>query len=349
LIGEKMNQSASRMKKVLFLLFVVINFACQKMPKPAEDLFEFHGSTMGTTYTVKIVKTSTSNEELLKAEVDKTLKKVNKLMSTYDPESELSRFNRSEGQSWYPVSAETKRVLEVALMVGQQSGGALDITVGPLVNLWGFGPVKRKESVPSAKELAAAMEMVGLSQLKLKADPPAVWKEKKGIYCDLSAVAKGYGVNAVAERLASLGVTSYMVEVGGEVRAAGLRPDGQRWRIGVAVPDGSQQVSRVIEIGDMSMATSGDYQNYFEKDGKRYSHTIDPIRGRPIEHTLASVTVLHPDCAIADAWATALNVLGPDKGMALAEEMKLAVLFIVRESAGFVERQSCAMANYIKE
>lgn len=239
--------------------------------------------------------------------------------------------------------------MDVALSVGRQSGGALDITIGPLVNLWGFGPEKRADRLPAAEELTAALELTGLQRIKLKSDPHAVWKEKTGVYCDLSAVAKGYGVDLVAESLLLLGIESFMVEVGGEVRAAGLKPDGQTWRIGVAVPDGSQRVSRVIEISMLAMATSGDYQNYYEINGKRYSHTIDPATGRPIEHTLASVTVLRDSCVLADAWATALNVLGPEKGMSLAEELKLPALFIVREPSGFVERRSTAMSAFIME
>lgn len=304
---------------------------------------------MGTTYSIKAVLTPELSLAQVKMRVDGVLKRINKLMSTYDPESELSRFNRSQGQAWFDIAPETQRVFKVAIEIGNLSGGALDITVGRLVNLWGFGPEERRDDLPSPAALAAAMELTGLQRLKLQNEPPAVWKEKTGIYCDLSAVAKGYGVDRVAETLAGMGIVSFLVEVGGEVRAAGLRPDGKLWRIGVAVPDGSQRVLRILEIGAMAMATSGDYQNYYEVDGKRYSHTINPLLGRPIEHKLASVTVLHLRCLKADAWATALNVLGPDEGMALAEQKKLAVLFIVREATGFVERYSSAMKPYIKE
>ena len=310
---------------------------------------EFHGPTMGTTYTVKVVLRQPLAREKIKGRIDETLKLVNKLMSNYDPDSELSRFNRAAGQVWFAIAPETHRVFKVAVEVGRSSGGALDITVGRLVNLWGFGPEHGRGTLPAPEALAAAMELTGLQHLKLQDEPPAVCKEKAGVYCDLAAVAKGYGVDLVAEALAGLGISAFMVEVGGEVRAAGRRPDGQFWHLGVAVPDGSQQASRIIDISDMAMATSGDYQNYYELDGRRYSHTIDPHLGRPIEHNLASVTVLHPSCLEADAWATALNVLGPDKGMALAEKQKLPALFIVREPEGFVERRSTAMKAYIKE
>jgi len=344
-----------RMKRNTLNIFLFLGFAlllvsaCKKTAPLSSDLAEFHGPTMGTTYTVKTVLTQPLAQEQIKGRIDETLKRVNKLMSTYDPESELSRFNRAAGQVWFAIAPETHRVFKVAVEIGQLSGGALDITVGRLVNLWGFGPEHRRGTLPAPETLAAAMELTGLQRLQLQDEPPAICKEKAGVYCDLAAVAKGYAVDLVAEALAGLGISAYMVEVGGEVRAAGKRPDGQFWHIGVAVPDGSQQVSRIINIGDMAMATSGDCQNYYEIDGKRYSHTIDPHLGRPIEHNLASVTVLHPSCLEADAWATALNVLGPDEGMALAEKQKLPVLFIIREPEGFVERRSTAMKAYIKD
>lgn len=323
--------------------------SCRQTEPGAAELAEFHGSTMGTVYTVKAVLVPSLEREQLKTAIERTLGGVNRLMSTYDPDSELSRFNRNPGGQWFPVSLETIRVFEVAERVGRLSGGALDITVGPLVNLWGFGPQKRRETLPSEEDLKTAMDRTGLRRIMLQADPPAVWKEKQDVYCDLAAVAKGYGVDRVTDLLREMGVHDCMVEVGGEVRVTGKKPGGENWRIGVAVPDGSRQAFRILHLADLAMATSGDYFNYYERDGKRYSHTIDPKTGRPIEHNLASVTVVHQNCAEADAWATALNVLGPEKGMALAERQKLPVLMIVREVEGFVERYSRAMTAYIKE
>lgn len=340
------------MKRYLLLLFgfSMLLVSCRDTrPDRSKQIAEFHGRTMGTTFSVKAVLNGPFCPEPVKVRIEETLRRVNALMSTYQADSELSRFNRSPSGSWFPVDPETMRVFAVARKVGTLSGGALDITLGPLVNLWGFGPEKRHDVLPTEEEITAAKALTGLSKLRLQQDPPALLKEIDNLYCDLSAVAKGYGVDGVFETLMEMGITSCMVEIGGEVRVAGLKPDGLPWRIGVAVPDGSQQVFRVFAIENMAMATSGDYQNYYEVDGKRYSHTIDPVSGRPIVHKLASVTVLLPTCAEADAWATALDVLGPEKGMAMAEEQNLAALFIVREADGFAERRSRAMKPYIKE
>lgn len=322
---------------------------CNTNPDRSQPSTEFTGRTMGTTFSVKAVLNKALDPQAVQAQIEKTFTRVNALMSTYQADSELSRFNRAPAGSWFPVDPETLRVFEIAIKVGSFSGGALDITVGPLVNLWGFGPEKRHEVLPTNEEIAAAKALTGLAKLKLQKDPPALAKEIDQLYCDLSAVAKGYGVDRVLEDLLEMGITSCMVEVGGEVRAAGRKPDGQPWRIGVAVPDGSMQVSRVFALENQAMATSGDYQNYYELGGKRFSHTIDPVTGRPIVHQLASVTVILPSCAEADAWATALDVLGPEKGMALAEEQNLAVLFIVRTPDGFVERRSRTIEPLIKE
>ena len=339
----------SRLKISVLALLALIAAACQQDYPSPDGLVEFGGSTMGTTYTVKAALPDSLTREQVEERIDEVLRLVNGLMSVYDPGSELSRFNRSEGGAWFPVTEQTHRVFSAALAVGLLSGGALDITVGPLVDLWGFGPDERPAAVPSVEALDAALEVTGLHRIRLRGDPPAVWKERDAVRCNLSAVAKGYGVDLVGEALAAMGVESYMVEVGGDIRVAGTKPGGDAWRIGVAVPDRSRRVQRAIEIRDMAVATSGDYLNYVEMDGRRYSHTIDPRNGRPIEHGLASVTVLHRACVMADAWATALNVLGPERAMALAEELGLPALFIVRRNDGFGERTSSAMAAHIQE
>ena len=184
------------------------------------------------------------------------------------------------------------------------------------------------------------MERIGYQNLFVRQSPPSIKKKNPGIYCDLSAIAKGFGVDKVAEYLDSKGFVHYLVEIGGEVRAKGVKPGGQPWRVAIAVPDGSSSYQRVLLLKNISMATSGDYQNYFEKDGKRYSHTIDPCTGRPITHTLASVTVIHESCMMADALATAINVLGPGKGYELAIKENLPVFLIIKKRGGFVEKMT---------
>ncbi len=323
--------------------------ACQKAPPARDGLVEFRGPTMGTTYTVRTALPNDLPAEKVRARVDEVLKLVNGLLSVFDASSELSSFNRSDGGAWFPLNEHTHRVFSAALEVGALSGGALDITVAPLVDLWGFGPGGRLAVPPTAEALEAAMELTGPHRIRLRDDPPAVRKEKDAVRCNLSAIAKGYGVDLVYEALIAMGVESCMVDIGGDLRASGTKPDGEPWRIGVAVPDLSQRVHRVIEIREMAMATSGDYLNYVEIEGRRYSHTIDPRTGRPVRHDLASVTVLHSSCVMADAWATALNVLGPERAMALAEEQGLAVLFIERSDDGLVEQISSAMETWVRE
>ena len=303
------------------------------------------GETMGTTWHA-ILPGDTQNTEALQAGIETVLAQVNRLMSTYDPESELSRFNR-HGVEPYPLSAETLRVMQIAQQVSQESGGAFDITVGPIVNAYGFGP-QLTPTPPSDEALAAMREYVGHDKLALDEAGLTATKKDPRVYCDLSAVAKGYGTDAVAEFLEQQGVSHYMVEIGGEVRTRGTRPEGDAWSIGIERPDAPEQTVHLAvpmrSDGEaQSLATSGDYRNFFMDDGKRISHTIDGRSGRPIEHMLASASVLHASCAWADAYATALMALGPDKGMAMAERLGLSVYLIVRNADGtFEPRKSSA-------
>ena len=340
----------SRIVLVLALIFGALLFSCTQSSMPPEQ-YGLRGQTMGTTYTVKIVepKNRLFDQNALKDEIDFLLKSVNQVMSTYISDSELSLLNRAPAGEWLPVSHELLTVLQAARLVSDKSGGAFDVTVGPLVNLWGFGPEERSNGVPSDQEIGARKAVVGWHKLELRPDPPSVRKAVDGMYCDLSAIAKGYGVDRVAELLESKGLANYMVEIGGEIRAKGINAKRERWRIGVSSPDAQFAVQRVIAVHDNGVATSGDYRNYFEQDGVRYSHTIDPVTGRPITHKLASVTVIHPSCMMADAFATAVDVLGPDAGMALAEREKLPVFLVVKRDAGFEEVMNSAFAAFIKK
>lgn len=299
----------------------------------------FNGNTMGTTYSVKVAHLpATVDRNRVASEIEKQLDRVNALMSTYDPNSELSRFNASDSDDWFPVSLETAQVVSEAIRVGDLSDGALDVTVGPVVDLWSFGSESRPEGIPTTHEIATAMSAVDYNQLDIRLDPRALKKPSPTCRVDLSSLAKGFGVDQVAETLETLGIHHYMVEVGGEIRTAGLNTTGKPWQIAVEVPTTiGRGIQRVIPLGNQAMATSGDYRNYFEQDGVRFCHIIDPRTGRPVNHRLASVSVLANTCMEADALATALFVLGPEEGLQLAEAQNIPALFLIRTDRGFTE------------
>jgi FAD:protein FMN transferase len=303
------------------------------------------GNTMGTTYTVKIIAVGV-DEEHLKTEVETRLQQINNLMSTYIPESELSRFNLSPAGEWFHASPETLSVLRMAADIYQLSEGSFDVTVGPLVNLWGFGPNPGPDQVPAAGLIAETLAGIGFRHLQISED---ALRKNVSLYVDLSAIAKGYAVDELARLLESHDLQHYLVEIGGELRGKGINAQGKPWRVAVELPASHQRMPfRVVELDGMAMATSGDYRNYFEREGVRYSHTIDPATGYPITHNLASVTVLASSTALADGLATAINVMGAERGLALAEAQALAVFVILKQENGFEARYSTAFAPYLK-
>lgn len=326
------------MKYFLFLSVLLILVGCSREP------VIFNGATMGTYYNITIIKTGDSGVdkrlENIQPAIDSVLKEVNMVMSTYIDSSDLSRFNRSADTGWVNADRELIKVFAESKRISAASGGAFDITVGPLVNLWGFGPEHRPTQMPTDSEITARDEITGIEKLKIDADNSRIRKEIPELYCDLSAIAKGYGVDKVGEFLEENGAGNYLVEIGGEVRTRGTNQRNTGWRVGISSADGSVNVKRIIALSDMSIATSGDYRNYFEHDGIRYSHTIDPRTGKPISHRLVSVSVLTPSCMTADGMATALMVLGPEKGFALAKNMNLPVYMIVKDSTGFVDKMT---------
>ena len=340
-------RSAPRRTGAAWLLpFVFLLAACA----PEPEVWRLEGATMGTTWHVTLVDPPAGlAREAAAAGVEAALERVNAQMSTYRADSEVSRFNRAVPGEWFAVSADTAAVVATALEVHEVSAGAFDITVGPLVDLWGFGAGSSAMGrVPAPEELAAAAARVGSDALRVRADPPALFKSADR-EIDLSAIAKGFGVDRAALWLDGNGVANYMVEVGGEVRTRGRNPQGEKWRIGIEAPELLQQGHAIaaVALSGESVATSGDYRNYFEADGRRYSHTIDPATARPVEHALASVTVVAADCKTADALATAIDVLGPEKGLAFAEREKLAVYLLVRAGTGFESRHSPAFAPFL--
>ncbi len=317
-------------------------------------ILEVSGPTMGTMFTVKIFDPPDFKEDPAFL-VDRLLRKVNDQMSTYLENSEISRFNRSDSTDWFPVSDELATVVMFSQLVAEKSDGAFDVTVGPLVNAWNFGPDRSERTVPEGELIARLQESVGFRNLSVRIDPPALKKSVPNLGIDLSAVAKGYAVDKVVELLNELDAEDVFVEIGGEVSVSGNKA-GQWWKVGIQMPDAvtdTALIAHPLNVGgdsDRSMATSGDYRNYFEVDGTRYSHTIDPRTGMPIEHPLASVTVVSEFCMAADAWATALNVLGPERALRVAKAEGLDVLLIAREqseASGFQLTGNGSLTQYI--
>lgn len=313
----------------------------------SDGYLRIEGGTMGTYYRVTARCPAADEGELMRA-VAIELEAVNDEMSTYLPESELSRFNRGAPGVWVPVSETLVDVVEAARTISELSGGAFDVTVGPLVEIWGFGPAGPIDAVPGEETVSAARARVGYRYLQTRRSPPAL-RKTRDVSVDLSAIAKGHGVDRIALLLAGDGCTDFLVDIGGEVAGRGVNVAGRAWRVGIEVPDPKTMgsVQRVIGLTDVGVATSGDYRNFVDLGGVRYSHTIDARSGRPVAHRLASVSVMHSSVMWADGLATALNVLGPDDGFELAEREGLAALFVIRRAEGFEERYTAAMLDHL--
>jgi len=296
---------------------------------------EFSGPTMGTTYSVKIARPPAGlTVATLRAEIERILAEVVATLSTYDPDSELSRLNRDSRTDWIPVSPALYAVLAEGQRLAALTGGAFDITVGPLVNLWGFGPEARRTGVPSAAEIAAARARVGWRLLELHTERAAVRKARPDLYLDLSALGEGVGVERMAAALRARGLTDYLVAVAGTLRASGRNAHGRSWTVAIEEPLPEQRVAHLlVPLAARAISTSGDYRNFFEHEGRRYAHEIDPHTGVPVARALGSVTVLGDDAMTVDGLATALMVLGETRGPALAAAEGIAAYFIVRDGA----------------
>jgi thiamine biosynthesis lipoprotein len=336
---------------VVVLLWISIT-GCFPSNNSGKSEVLLQGRTMGTTYNIKVVSTLEQIEALkLQDKIDLALKQVNKEMSTYIPDSEISLFNQSNAGEVFEISPGFTRVLKESIRLGELSEGKLDITVGPLVNLWGFGPELRPEKVPSESVIATTLARVGLNKLHLVGNQLS--KDISNLYVDLSTTAKGYGVDIVAELIEANGFSNYLVEIGGEMRLKGFKHTGELWAIAIEKPilDHSGEhrgVQQIVIPKDNAVATSGDYRNYFEADGQRFSHIIDPATGKPINHNLVSVTVVHPSSMTADGLSTTLMVMGTEQGMAFAVKNNLAALFISKTEHGFSEQFTVKFKQYLK-
>lgn len=311
------------------------------------ELVHLNGPTMGTTYNIKYTQQAgIPDSSHLQTEIDRLLEQVNDQMSTYREDSELSRFNQHQSSEPFQVSEQTATVVKEAIRLNALTLGALDVTVGPLVNLWGFGPEARRDTVPSEQELAARKAKTGIEHLSISGH--FLSKTIPDLYVDLSTIAKGWGVDVVADFIESQGIENYMVEVGGEMRLKGLNAQGIPWRIAIEKPSVQERsVQEIIEPGNMAIATSGDYRNYFERDGMRYSHIINPQTGYPIDNKVVSVTVLDKSSMTADGLSTGLMVLGEEKAMAVAELNQIPVFMIIKTDDGFREVVSSAFQPYL--
>jgi FAD:protein FMN transferase len=311
------------MKKVVALLVTLVLSAC--MAEEAPKVLTLSGKTMGTTYNITAVGVPDDvSEAALSTEVETVLADVNSKMSNWDKKSEVTLFNVSSETAPVKASQDFVTVMAAANDVHRLSDGKFDVTLGPLIELWGFGPRKPEDPVPSDDDISSALNFVGQTEV-LKLDPEAstISKSAAEVGINLSAIAKGFGIDAVAAKLKALGIENYMVEIGGDLVAAGDNQNGEDWKIGIEKPEPSEKtVELVVAIEDRGLATSGDYRNFIEHDGVRYSHIIDPTTGRPITHMSTSVAMM------ADAWATAMLVLGNKRGLEVAEANNIAVYFI---------------------
>jgi len=318
---------------------------------PTGTIHDLDGLTMGTSWSVRLVADPRLDLPRLRLGVQRELDAIVAQMSHWEPESDLGRFNRAEAGSWQPLPEAFFEVLSYALEVAEASGGAYDPGAGALVNLWGFGPERRHDqpgfTTPGAAAIAA---LVGRTGIKLDRDRRRA-RQPGGVQLDLSAVAKGYGVDQVARHLERQGLRHYLVEVGGELRGAGVKPDGQPWWVALEQPPSMHDTASdplLLALHGLAVATSGDYRRYVDLDGQRHSHTLDPRNGYPVRNGVASVSVIHPECMAADALSTALTVLGADQGLRFAEERGLAARWLIRDGDALIERMSAAFLEMLQ-
>ncbi|MEG3132903.1 FAD:protein FMN transferase ApbE [Rouxiella sp. T17] len=310
------------------------------------------GKTMGTFYRVSVVGLDKSREPELRRQIEAQLAEDDHQLSTYKDDSVLSRFNQYNGTVPQPISSGMADAIVTSLRIGQKTAGAMDITVGPLVNLWGFGPNKEPVKMPTQAQIDSAKAEVGLQHLKViqQSDGQYLQKDLPGLYVDLSTVGEGYATDHLARLVEGNGISDYLVSVGGAVVSRGKNPAGKPWQVAIQKPtDKENAVQAIVDLQGMGISTSGSYRNYYELDGKRLSHIIDPATGRPITHKLVSATVIAPTALEADGWDTGLMVLGTDKALALAQKEHLAVYLITKEGDGFKTNMTQQFKAYLRK
>ncbi|MEO8642880.1 FAD:protein FMN transferase [Pseudomonas sp.] len=301
----------------------------------------FGGPTMGSTYSIKYLRhAGLPAPTEVRVQVEKILAEVDQQMSTYRSDSDIERFNGLPSNRCQKMPASILKLVRVGERLSEQSEGSFDLTLEPLLNLWGFGPQARNEKVPSAQALAEVRQRVGYQHLRIDGDQLC---KDAAVGVDFNSIAAGYAVDTIAAKLEAIGIHNYLAEATGELKAAGKKLDGSSWRIALEEPRDDQQVAeRIIAVDGYGVSTSGDYRNYFVQDGRRYSHTFDARAGAPVSHTLASVTVIHPSALMADGLSTLLLILGPERGWDYAEKHDIGAFFVIRADTGFVIRTNQA-------
>ncbi len=336
------------MKRFLFSVVFLFLIGCTSENK--NKVFEVSGATMGTRFLVKFTALSDFDPIPVEAKITKALKEVNRQMSTYEADSEITNFNQSRAKEWQKISPWFGETLFVSLDLAKKTSGAFDPTIGPLVNLWGFGPKKSKE-VPSPEEIKATQKLVGFEKIQLKKENK-MWLVKKdlaSVYLDLSASAKGFGVDVLSNLLVEEGLGNHLVEIGGELRARGTKL-GEPWVVAIEKPTKSgRSVQQIMALRDGALATSGNYRNYFESEGKTYPHTIDRKTGQAVQSELLSVSIIADECVRADALATALMVMGAEKAFKYAEGNDIAALLIVADKESDQAQTQVQMTTEFKK
>ena len=327
-------------RKYLYLALALVGMAVVLgvFMMDRHNTLSLRGKTMGTTWLVKVVSEQSLDKTKLQGMIDNTLEKANAIASTYRKDSQITAFNTSESTDWIAVDSFLVANVAVARDVWTLSEGRYDITIAPLIDLWGFDAKGRVEKMPDVFALADVREKIGMEKLDFRTNPPALRKKDPHVSINLSSIAKGAAIDVIVDNLESKGIHNYLVEIGGEIRAKGLNDKGTLWTVGIEVPDALRgSIQRAVPLDNMALATSGDYRNYFEENGRRYSHIIDAIRGVPVSHKLASVSVFAETTIHADALATMLFVLGEEKGLKVANDNNINALFVVRDGNGFEE------------
>ena len=327
----------------LAFLFVLSISACNSSPS-----LRLQGEAQGTTWQVDIAQSNSAiNAAQLQQGLERILQSIDKQMSTWRSDSELSQFNQTLSTAWFPVSADLYQVLAIAQQVSADTNGAFDVTVAPLIRLWGFGKPDELAHKPSTSAIQAVLQQVGYQKLQLQAQPRAIRKQISTLQVDVAGIAQGYTVDRLANYLEQQGIQHYLVELGGELRAKGFNSQHKIWRIAIEKPtDMFKQVQQGIALYNAALTTSGDYRDFFEAQGKRYSHTIEPQTGNAVSHSLASVSVVADNAVTADAYDTALMAMG-DKAQVFAEQRQLAAYFIWRTDQGFRTYATPALQRFV--